>query len=262
MTPPAPLFDVAAFTHRGAVRAHNEDTVFIAGTVLTGDLAAPFIARPGAGRHLFAVADGMGGHAHGELASRTAIEVLGAALGAAAAGPSDEAGCRDALLRVNAEIFDLMARRPETIAMGTTVVGAVVEATGLIHFNVGDSRAYRHGPGGLAQLGCDDALGAGAGRRTSHVLTQCLGGASEPVAIAPHVGSQPALGAGETLVLCSDGLTDMVDDDEIARILDAQPDAGRAAASLFGLAMDKGGLDNVSLVIVRAANPGAARGIV
>jgi PPM family protein phosphatase len=256
MTSPAPVFEVAAMTHRGAVRGHNEDTVYVAGRVLAGDLDEPHAARLGAGHHLFVVADGMGGHAHGELASRTAIE----ALSARGLRLGDETGCRKTLIDVNAEIFHVMERRADAAGMGTTVVGVVVTSDNVVHFNVGDSRAYRHGSGRLVQLSHDDALGAGGGRRrTSHLLTQCLGGAAALRAIEPHIGTRPALAAGEALLLCSDGLTDMVGDDEIAQVLDALPDPGRAAAALFDLAMTAGGADNVSIVIVRAApNPGGA----
>jgi PPM family protein phosphatase len=248
MTSPAPVLEVAAMTHRGAVRGHNEDMVLVAGRVLAGDLDQPHAARLGPGHHLFVVADGMGGHVHGELASRTAIE----ALSARTSRLGDETGCRNTLIDVNAEIFQVMERRADAAGMGTTVVGVVITADNVMHFNVGDSRAYRHGAGGLVQLSHDDALGAGAGRRrTSHVLTQCLGGAARPRAIKPHVGTQPALAAHEALLLCSDGLTDMVDDDDIAQVLDALPDPGPAAAALFARAMTAGGDDNVSIVIVR-----------
>jgi PPM family protein phosphatase len=249
MTSPAPVFDVAAMTHRGAVRGHNEDTIYVAGWVLAGDLDEPHAARLGPGHHLFVVADGMGGHVHGELASRTAVEALSARTSRLA----DETGCRKTLIDVNAELFHAMEHRADAAGMGTTVVGVVVTPENVVHFNVGDSRAYRHGPGGLVQLSHDDALGAGAGRRrTSHVLTQCLGGAATPRAVEPHVGTQPALASGEALLLCSDGLTDMVDDDEIAQVLDALPDPAQAAAALFARAMTAGGADNVSIIIVRA----------
>lgn len=256
MSPQTHAFDVAALTHRGAVRAHNEDTLGAAGQVLAGDLDEPFVARLGGGRHLFVVADGMGGHVHGELASRAAVE----ALSARAADVSDETGCLKALTAVNAEIYDLMQRRPETGGMGTTVVGAMVEPNRVVHFNVGDSRAYHYRPGELSQLSHDDVpFAAGAGRtRISHAMTQCLGGFPSPLPIEPHVGTRPALASGEALVLCSDGLTDMVDDDEIAQVLGALSDPGRAAQALFALAMDRGGHDNVSIVIVAGAR--GARG--
>lgn len=249
-------FDVAAFTHQGAVRGHNEDTIGVAGEVFAGDLDAPFTTRLGGKRHLFVVADGMGGHAHGELASRAGVE----SLNARAAGIADAAGWREALISVNAEIYDLMRRRPEATGMGTTVVGAVVGADDIVHFNIGDSRAYhfRPGPAGepgaLSRLSHDDVpFPGGAGRhRVSHALTQCLGGFPSPLPIEPHTGTRPALAPGEALLLCSDGLTDMVDDEEIARALEEISDAGKAAQALFDHAMHRGGDDNISIVIVRA----------
>lgn len=241
------VFEVAALTHRGAVRDHNEDTVAVGATVLTGDLAEPFVARLEGTRHVVLVADGMGGHSLGELASRSAVEAL---ISAEALG--DEAACRSALAAANDHIYDLMRRRPEAFGMGTTIVGAVVSGEHILLFNVGDSRAYVYA-GELVQLSHDDVPWGGAGRgRRSHLLTQCLGGHPSPVPIEPHVVDLPALSAGETLLLCSDGMTDMADDDEIAEVLEATPDPAQAVRALFDLAIAGGGSDNVSLVVVRA----------
>lgn len=247
----ATFFEAAAFTHRGALREHNEDVVAVAGTVLAGDMREPIVHGLGVGRHLVVVADGLGGHGYGEIASRAAVEVLVAWPGMIA----DEAACRQALLAANRHLYDLMRRRPETIGMGTTVVGAVIEPARLLCFNVGDSRAYRFGAGRLALVSEDHVLAPArpGERRVSHVVTQCLGGHASDAAIDPFISTLPALDAGEAVLLCSDGLTDMVEDGEIAEVLDAAGSAGHAAATLFDLAMRRGGLDNISVVIVRAA---------
>lgn len=243
------LFEVAALTHRGAVRAHNEDAIALGETLLMGDMREPLVLAL-AHQDVVLLADGMGGHAFGELASRTSVEALIGARRSLA----DEAGCRQAIADASARLFDLMRRRPETLGMGTTVVGAVLVEDRLVHFNVGDSRAYRHSPGGLRQISRDDVPhpGGAGPRRVSHVITQCLGGHAWDTGIDPHIATAPPLRPGETLLLCSDGLTDMADDEEIARVLEAVRDPGACASDLFKLAMDAGGVDNISVVVVRA----------
>lgn len=237
--------EIAALTHRGVVRDHNEDTVAVGATVLTGDMTEPFVTGVDGGRHLLVVADGMGGHSRGELASRSAVDAL------MSEGFSDEAGCRGALAAANDHLYELMHQRRDAYAMGTTVVGAVFSPQRALVFNVGDSRAYMHRPGGLTQLSHDDTPG-GAGRR-SHLLTQCLGGHVSPVPIEPHTCTLPGLKPGEALLLCSDGLTDMAGNDDIANVLENTGDPAQAVRALFALAMARGGLDNISVVIARAA---------
>jgi protein phosphatase len=140
--------------------------------------------------------------------------------------------------------------------MGTTIVGTVLAKDRMVHFNVGDSRAYRHYPGSLVQISRDDVPHpeVAGPRRVSHVITQCLGGYAWDTGIDPHIATAPPLGPGETLLLCSDGLTDMAGDEEIARVLEAVRDPGGWATNLFELAMDAGGLDNISVVVVRLAD--------
>ncbi len=115
-------------------------------------------------------------------------------------------------------------------------------------FNVGDSRLYRYHRGRLAQLSVDDTP---PGRR-SGVITQSLGGGEPPPKIAPHVGQERLLDPSRFL-LCSDGLTDMLDDKDIEDCLAlADPEA---VVNLFERAMRAGGVDNISIVLV-SVDPG------
>jgi serine/threonine protein phosphatase PrpC len=173
------------------------------------------------------------------VASRQAAEQLSAA-GSQLASAQDVA---QTLAHINDALYQAMVQDPACAGMGTTVVGLVLGARA-IRFNVGDSRLYRIEAGGLSQLSIDDTP---PGPR-SGLITQTLGGVLPPAPVRPHVGEEP-LPLPARFLLCSDGLTDMLDDDDIADCL-ALGDAD-AVAQLFDLAMRAGGADNVSIVVVR-----------
>jgi serine/threonine protein phosphatase PrpC len=233
---------IAAFTHRGRVRARNEDTIVVGDWVSEPDMAQPRQFRHALPAPLVcAVADGLGGHRGGEVASREAARRL--------AGPdrrlTDAASVVAALHEIDAALYRAMQADANLRGMGTTVVGLAL-APRLTWFNVGDSRLYRagSGSGGLAQLSIDDVP---PGPR-SGLITQTLGGVWPPQEpIAPHVGEE-VFAAPARYLLCSDGLTDMLDDAAIADCL-TLPDAD-AVAQLFERAMRAGGMDNISIVLM------------
>jgi serine/threonine protein phosphatase PrpC len=185
----------------------------------------------------------MGGHRAGEIASREVARGL-AANGARFA---DATGAAAALHDIDTALYGAMQTDPSLLGMGTTVVGVALGSL-LIWFNVGDSRLYRAGArhgstGGLTQLSVDDTP---PGPR-SGLITQTLGGLWPPEQpIAPHIGEE-ALAAPARYLLCSDGLTDMLDDADIAACLEFS-DAD-AVAQLFDSAMRAGGIDNISIVL-------------
>lgn len=238
---------IAAASHRGRVRAANEDAVGVDGWVLTGHEARPLDLRVRLGEHgaVLAIADGMGGHRGGAEAARVALTALFAADGDVTAAVASAAEA----VRTRA------AAAPELAGMGTTLVGVRVLPDGAAEFfNVGDSRAYRAVEGYLAQVSIDDrpvpVLPADRG-----VVTQHLGG-DRVVAVDPHV-LQATLAAGDRVLLCSDGLHDMVDDGVIAGCL-GRPVA-EAAAGLLDAALGAGGEDNVSIVVVDVVDVVAPR---
>jgi serine/threonine protein phosphatase PrpC len=242
----APLsIEVTAFTHRGRVRRENEDSITVGGWV--SDVAMSDLRRS---RHaldapfLCAVADGLGGHSAGDVASRYAVKRL-AAQSYAGADASVEA----VLAAINAELYQAMATDRVLLGMGTTIVGLLLSATGVAWFNVGDSRLYRHRGGAVQQVSVDDVP---PGERTG-MLTQSLGGSFVFVPVEPHIGIEE-LTIPSRWLLCSDGLTDMLGDEEVARCLDA-PDM-EAAQSLFETAMRAGGHDNISAIIVSVGPSG------
>ncbi|MEA2433206.1 MAG: family protein phosphatase [Actinomycetota bacterium] len=225
----------SASTHRGYDRDNNEDSVF-------------------AGPRLLALADGMGGHAAGEVASSLVIAEL--------AGLDELKGPFDPLVelgqaaaRANEAIARYGAEHPETEGMGTTLTAVLFSDDRVALFHIGDSRAYLLRDGSLTQLTRDDTLVqqlVDAGRLTpdearSHprrsVVTQVLRG--EPV--------EPALGilglrANDRLLICSDGVSDAVSPAELVEALRID-DPQRCAFPILQLAMRAGSRDNVTCIV-------------
>ena len=235
-----------AATHVGRVRDHNEDAVLARGMV-------------------FAVADGMGGHAAGEVASRIVVDALDALVEQPPTSPDDVA---DLLRDANRRILDSQADRPEQRGMGTTVAGlTVVDAGGREHwvvFNIGDSRVYRLADNRMSLVTRDhsevrELMDAGlidANEAARHplrnVITRSLG--SDP-APSPDVWVLPPT-PGERFVICSDGLSNELDDREIMLVARKYADPQIAADQLVAAAVRAGGRDNVSVVVV-AVDAGA-----
>ena len=233
-----PYIEATAVCHRGLVRANNEDSITVAGWVGDVEMTAPRRSRHELKEPLlFAVADGMGGHAGGEIASRYAVKRL------AAEQCSKEEDIARLLAEINAELYATMLADHSLLGMGTTVAGLILAGKRVVWFNVGDSRLYRCSEGALEQLSVDDVP---PGPR-SGLITQTLGGAPFLVPINPHIGGQE-LTLPSRFLLCSDGLTDMLPESQIeAAMADPDEDAVRA---MFAGAMQAGGLDNISIVVV------------
>jgi protein phosphatase len=145
---------------------------------------------------------------------------------------------------------------PGRIGMGTTVVGVTVQQSGLITFNVGDSRAYLLSSHGLTILSQDDVpeTTEGGGRtRSTHEITQALGGSETPLAVLPHVSIRPALAEEDRLLLCTDGLTDVIDDSEIEGTLMLPAPSQVIVETLIRKAVRSGSRDNVSVLLLARA---------
>jgi PPM family protein phosphatase len=234
--------EVTAFSHRGRVREDNQDSITVAGWV--SDVAMTGLRRS---RHaldeplLCAIADGMGGHAAGEVASRYAVKQLASASFTNGAAEQQVAAV---LADINNDLYRVMTADASYRGMGTTVVGLLLSPNGALWFNIGDSRLYRHRGAGLEQLSIDDVP---PGTRTG-MLTQSLGGSLAFQPVKPHLGSA-APEASARWLLCSDGLTDMVAEADIVACLAAEDEP--AAEKLFERAMAAGGHDNFSIILVR-----------
>jgi serine/threonine protein phosphatase PrpC len=252
MTAPAKL-RATAFTHQGAVRADNEDTIAVKDWIRRLPMAAPRVLEHELEAPLLClVADGMGGHAAGDVASRAVAERLCRR----APEATDEAALVRLLHDANDELFALMDESPLWTGMGTTVAGVSVAPPGVVVFNVGDSRVYRIEAGALVQLSTDDTPGPKlpGGRTavfTSSIITQVLGGYGSDAPgeeIVPHVLFEP-LADGARYLICSDGLSDLLGPAALEALL-GEDDLASARA-LFAAAMAQGGDDNISLILLR-----------
>lgn len=229
----------AALTDVGRVRRHNEDA---------------FLERPELG--LWAVADGMGGHAYGEVASALIVEALGELAPAAGFAEGAEA-LLDALSTANARIRQEAEARGVAL-MGSTAVALLLGGRRALALWAGDSRLYRLRGGVLERLSRDHSYVqelVDAGLLTeaeaeehplSHVVTRSVGTAERLVVEAREF----ELAAGDCFLLCSDGLTRPVADAELAERL-APEEPAAAARALVALALARGGPDNVTAVVVR-----------
>ncbi len=236
------MIDAAAVTHPGSVRFRNEDTVALPGIMTVAPIEVPLSIRFAGsdGPVLFAVIDGMGGQRGGQEASRlVALSLLNDA--------NDDV--RAALVRANAAVYEEMRRVPDLRGMGATVAGVAIEGSDATVFNVGDARAYHFSQGYLMLATVDDRADP-----ASAIVTQSLGGADRPKAIDPHIADL-SLGYGDRLLLCSDGLSEVVPFDAIQQIL-GEETLDHAAAVLLQAALQAGAPDNVSIVVLEHAGSG------
>ena len=242
----------------GRVRANNEDSFKIVEAL-----------------NLFVLSDGMGGEAHGEVASALAVETVVkhcletvadpamTVFGDMPAGWSEKTKrLSSAVHLANKSIYDSAQAHPEQHGMGATLTAAWIDGSKLSIAHVGDSRAYLLRSGNLQQLTSDHSLVAEQVRRG--ILTPAEAERSEMQsvllrALGAHLeievdAEEHTLFGRDVLVLCSDGLTRMVTEPEIAGTLQAEPDPAKAAARLVELANEQGGADNVTVLVVRAGS--------
>jgi PPM family protein phosphatase len=242
----------------GRIRTNNEDSFRIVEA-----------------QNLFILSDGMGGEAHGEVASALAVETI-AKFCAETEESKEDSGAtlhgntlegwtpqtrklQNAVFQANFAIYQSAQDHPEQRGMGATVTVGWVNGSKLSLAHVGDSRAYLLRAGGLQQLTSDHSLVAEQVRRgiltpqqaeesdMQSVLLRALGAHPEVDVDIEEVDLIPQ----DVLLFCSDGLTRMVTEPEIAGSLQAETDAGKAAQKLVDLANERGGLDNVTVVVGR-----------
>ncbi|MGI6105587.1 MAG: Stp1/IreP family PP2C-type Ser/Thr phosphatase [Raoultibacter sp.] len=221
-------------TDIGLVRKHNEDSLIV--------------SPP-----LFAVADGMGGHAAGEVASEVAVNTLAEH----APAHADAEALGQAVRAANLEVIRAATDGRGREGMGTTLTAAMLEGERLVVAQAGDSRAYLLHKGKLQQITRDHSLMADmieAGQITPaearvhpnrSVITRALGSDPEMLADLYEINVE----AGDRLLLCSDGLSSLIEDDEIEDILLRIGDAQRCASSLVNAAITAGGHDNVTVIV-------------
>jgi protein phosphatase len=280
-TPSLPTARVASLAVRafgrtdpGRVRPDNEDHFLVADlsrTLRVRQTSLPQAAtQQGHSRgHVLLVADGMGGHAAGEVASALTVETVEAFVMEllrrfSNLQASDEYGVladlRQAVRQADARIAEEAALHPELAGMGTTLTMAFASGSRLFVIHAGDSRCYLLRSGELLRLTADHTIVAEMVDRGElspeqarhhphrHVVTNVLGGGTPGVRIdVERVG----LEEGDVLLLCTDGLTDMLDDRRIMAVLAAESDPETACARLVAEANEAGGRDNVTAVVAR-----------
>jgi protein phosphatase len=245
------MLRIAARTDQGMVRSHNEDNFY-----LREDLG------------LLVVADGMGGHASGEVASRLAVEVIrdyfdDAGPDKAFVGAFDDR-CLEGTNRLaaairlaNLAIHEAAGGNAKYAGMGTTVAAVLIQGNRMGIAHVGDSRVYLARAGELSQLTDDHSLVMEQVRRemitreqaqeaeNRNILTRALG-------IAPEVEvdlDEMTLADGDRILLCSDGLSTMVSDEDILAVVQGTQDVEAACETLVRMANDHGGRDNITVVL-------------
>ncbi|MBQ6292697.1 MAG: Stp1/IreP family PP2C-type Ser/Thr phosphatase [Lachnospiraceae bacterium] len=235
----------SALTDIGLVRSNNEDSLY-AGDSAVGRLD-----------NLFIVADGMGGHVGGEYASAFVVSKIPDLLEKRKQGES----ISDTLLivtdRTNKALYQLSRNDKRLQGMGSTMVMASIEGGTAHVINVGDSRLY-HFDGTLTQVTKDHSMVdemVAQGKLTKddpfyaankNMITRAMGVGSR---VEPDYFCV-SLGPGSRLLLCSDGLSGMVDDDTIAEVLANEPDTAAAAEKLMALAKEAGGKDNITVIVI------------
>jgi PPM family protein phosphatase len=253
-------------TDRGLVRASNQDHFLIADLartmwVLQTSLPQPEVHFGNRRGHLFLVADGMGGHKGGDVASALTVTTVEQFMLDVFRRAED---FPTALKQAHARILEETASHPEVSGMGTTLTMAVANNWKLFVVHAGDSRCYLFRGRDLRQLTTDHTVVGEMVRRGMlnaadaahhmyrHVVTNVVGGSQDSVkADVQEVDLRPE----DIVLLCTDGLTDMLADDRIAAILQAERDPRLACERLVDEALKQGGRDNITAIVAHLAAP-------
>ena len=251
--------EVATATHPGMVRSHNEDSIAAEAEV-----------------GLAVLADGMGGYNAGEVASGIAVEMIRTEMrkSLSVKKPGERNGLNaeqlitDHATRANAAIYHASQSQPQYSGMGTTLVVALWHDNQMSVGHIGDSRLYRLRGGALEQVTRDHSLlqeqiDSGMITREQARHSQNKNLVTRAVGIDPEVETEVhsyPVQAGDIYLMCSDGLNDMVTDEDIQMILSSfQANLPLAAQQLVQQACDNGGRDNVSVILVRIVKAFPAR---
>ena len=250
----------SALTHIGLVRTNNEDNYYVNGKCRTNStlVAEGYSDDMLRDSYLYAVCDGMGGESYGELASMIAVKTL-----AVYQSTDIRHTIMEYIRRANKYICDELAKFGN-IKSGTTLALLFIKGNKAVSYNIGDSRIYlkrkrnlyllsedhteaQH----LARMGLlnEDEI---PGHESNNKLTQYLGILPDEMIIEPYVSQEIKLKKNDMFMICSDGLTDMVSNDEIADIM-AQKDLSSAAIAkeLAATAQEHGGKDNTTVIVIK-----------
>jgi protein phosphatase len=241
----------AARTDVGMIRSGNEDN---------------FAVDTSPTRGIFIVADGMGGHAAGEVASEMAVQIVQRELAQVRTLDTDDVVqlVAGSLKRANRAIHDRTLTEVDKQGMGTTVSALIISGSRYLIGQVGDSRVYLLRDGSISQLTKDHSYvqeQVDAGFLTpeqaryhpySNVITRCVGAGND---VEPDI-YRGEVRVGDLYLVASDGLTGMVDDRRLAQLLSSRAEPERKVQSLIAEANGRGGLDNITAIIVQVLETG------
>lgn len=262
---------VAALSHPGEAREINEDRYSVSSYIRESDQASVTLAM---------VADGIGGHQAGEVAAQMAVDHIASAI-AQGSGEDPIAELSEAIIGAGRSISETSMKDEALQGMGSTISTALIIGNHLYTVSVGDSRTYLIRSGVIQQISIDhtwvqEAINHGIltpeearNHPNAHVLHRHLGGDRDPMPdvrlrLATDESDETAeanqglkLAVHDRVLLCSDGLTDLVEDHEILEVL-AEHSSEEATSALVDMARARGGHDNITLVIVEVPDASAA----
>lgn len=244
---------LTAASRVGNVRSNNEDMILAYDRYIRSDIYQTVLAPENLDRFIVAVADGMGGHNAGEVASEMVLQNLKFYFNDLPKGLTSgelEEAMNDWLQSIH-QTVNARGRSNKTMSdMGTTLVGLMYYGKRFFWMNCGDSRLYRLRDGQLEQLTTDHSLiNTSSEKKHSNVITNCIGAGCNDTFVDMIEFTDNFL-PGDTYLLCTDGLNDMVPDEIIRKMLVD----GATANSLCEEAISAGGFDNVSVCVLRVEN--------
>lgn len=243
---------ITASSRVGCIRSNNEDMILVENKYVRSEACDLQFFTENKDRFIVALADGMGGHNAGEVASEETLRNLHFFIHDLPAHLSEGALCEamvEWLVSINKIISSRGVEDRKLQEMGTTLVGILYYEGNYFWMNCGDSRLYMLSDGKLKQITTDHSLNEMTGvKRHSNVITNCIG-AGCTTSFLDFTEFTNDVQAGCTFLLCSDGLSDMVDDENIEKLLNE----GKDANALCEAAITAGGFDNVSACVVAVA---------
>jgi len=242
--------DISAASRTGCVRSQNEDMILVDNQFIRDDYYRKQAVLDGDDRLMVAVADGMGGHNRGDIASDDVLHNLQYFFfdipSCLSAGDFNEA-IVGWLESINNYVASKGRADEQFKGMGTTLVGFTYYNHDFYSMNCGDSRLYRFRNHQLVQLTTDHSLSnMVVGEKRKNIITNCIGGGCVSSYI-DMVQMTDDVFSGDIYILCSDGLTDMLSDEEISILMEQHVDAD----TLCDAAIEAGGIDNVSCCVIK-----------
>jgi protein phosphatase len=239
--------DIDALCHKGLVRDNNEDALSLGGFILRDNATNITVAPPEDASFYLLVSDGMGGHDDGEEASAFTLNEIKKKFDDKMIGVETfDDDMRATTNTISMQLNQMAAEKGQQLPMGCTLTGIVWHYGHVWLVNAGDSRTYRFRNGMLRQLTIDETeRGITGDPNAEKFLLNCIGAGQE--GRLTIIDMEGKLLEDDIILICSDGLTDMVTDEQLEEALTE----GTTAADLYRLACEGGGVDNVSVILAR-----------